>query len=452
MHVFRRPRAWRVNLTTMGFTLAAGALAPAQADQITFWNQEIETLEAMSPAPTPMASGRDLSMLNVGMYDAVNAALGSPDKSFYPTGPVAPGSSAAAAADAAAYAYLTQRFPTLTAPVTAAYNSQIAMLPSNAATANGITLGQNQAATVAAARTGDGSSAPSTYVPGTGPGKWQPTPPLHLPYGTANWATVTPFTMSAPSEFRPGPPPALSSPAYAAALAQLQSIGAANSTTRTHDQTVAAEFWDADNGVPLTWNHIALQVEATRHDSLLHNAQTFALLSTAQTDSFIATYDSKTFYSFWRPVTAITATTDPSWVPLLAAPPFPSYAANHASVPATGAAILDAMFGTDSAAFSLTFDTDHSSAALLGNPTFGDVTRSYTSFEEAAFETGMSRLWGGIHWPFDLDAGFTLGDEVAENALDEFTPVPEPSSLLILGIGIAFVTVLHPWRKRRQPR
>ena len=100
-------------------------------------------------------------------------------------------------------------------------------------------------------------------MPGTGPGQWQPTPPLHLPYGTANWATVTPFTMTSPSEFRPGPPPALSSTAYATALAQVQSLGAANSTTRTPDQTIAAEFWDADNGVPLTWNYIALQVAAT---------------------------------------------------------------------------------------------------------------------------------------------------------------------------------------------
>jgi hypothetical protein len=105
--------------------------------------------------------------------------------------------------------------------------------------------------------------------------------------------------------------------------------------------------------------------------------------------------------------------------------------------------ILDAMFGTDSADFSLTFDTDHSSAALLGNPTFGDVTRSYTSFEEAAIETGMSRLWGGIHWPFDIEAGFTLGDQVALNALDEFAAVPEPPSFLLLGGGLLGLAVLR---------
>jgi hypothetical protein len=107
-------------------------------------------------------------------------------------------------------------------------------------------------------------------------------------------------------------------------------------------------------------------------------------------------------------------------VPLLAAPPFPSYAANHAAVPETGAAVLDAMFGTDTADFSLTFDTDHSSAASLGNPTFGLVTRDFTSFEQAAQETGMSWAWGGIHRPFDIQDGFALGDQVALNALDQF--------------------------------
>jgi len=432
----------RIGSLTLSIALIAGAGVDVRADQILFWNQEIQTLEALTPAPTPMASGRDLSIMNVAIYDAVNAALGSPAKSFYPAGPVTPGSSAAAAADAAAYNFLVQRFAGQSAQITAAYNSQLALLPNNQATANGLALGQNQAAFAAGARANDGSSSPGHFTPGVGPGQWQPTPPLYLPYFTANWASVTPFTMTSPSEFLPPGPPALNSPAYAAAVAELHSIGAANSTTRTLDQTKAAEFWDADNGVPLTWNNIALQVAATRNNSLLHNALTFALLSTAQTDSFIATFNSKSFYAFWRPVTAINGTIDPNWVPLLAAPPFPSYTANHAAVPETGAMILDAMFGTDNADFSLTFDTDNSSAALLGNPTFGDITRDYTSFQEAAMETGMSRMWGGIHWPFDIQDGFTLGDKVASNALNEFH-VPEPASILLLGSGLIGLAALR---------
>jgi len=72
----------------------------------------------------------------------------------------------------------------------------------------------------------------------------------------------------------------------------------------------------------------------------------------------------------------------------------------------------------------VTFDTDHSSAALLGNPTFGYATRSYTNFQETAIETGMSTLSAGIHWTFDIETGFTVGDRVALNALNEFAKYP----------------------------
>src|SRR3954453_18003346 len=318
---------WRTAPIVLGLAASVCEAPAASANPVLFWNQTMQSLELSAPAPNPPSTARDLSILNVAMYDAVNAALGSPQRSFYPTGPVPSGASAEAAADGAARTYLLQRFPAKAAQIDAAYLSQLALLPSNSATTAGLALGQNQATAALTARTGDGSATPGSFVPKSGPGQWQPTPPAKAPFGSANWANVTPFTMSSPSQFQAAAPPNLSSPEYAAARAEVQSLGAANSTVRTPDQTVAAEFWDAlgPGGVALTWNNIALQVAGTRTDSLLHDAQTFALLSTAQADAFIAATDSKVAYSFWRPVTAITMTIDPSWQPLLAAQAHPSY-------------------------------------------------------------------------------------------------------------------------------
>src|SRR6187399_143914 len=123
-----------------GMTASVFQAPSASANSVLFWNQTIQALELSAPAPNPPSTARDLSIMNVAMYDAVSAALGSPTKIFYPTGPVAPGASAAAAADGAAYAYLLQRFPTKAAQIDAAYQSQLALLPNNAATAAGLTL------------------------------------------------------------------------------------------------------------------------------------------------------------------------------------------------------------------------------------------------------------------------------------------------------------------------
>src|SRR3954447_25633053 len=408
---------WRTAPIVLGVAALVCETPDASATPVLFWNQTMQSLELSAPAPNPPSTARDLSILNVAMYDAVNAALGSPQRSFYPTGPVPTGASAEAAADGAAHTYLLQRFPTKVAQIDAAYQSQLALLPSNAATIAGLTLGQNQATAALSARTGDGSATPSSLVPKSGPGQWQPTPPANAPFGSANWANVTPFTMSSPSEFRAAPPPELTSPTYAAAVSQVETLGAATSAARTLDQTKAAEFWDAlgPGGVALAWNNIALQVAGTRPDSLLGDALTFALLSTAQTDAFIGAADSKVAYSFSRPVTAITSTTDPTWTPLLAAQAHPSYVSNHMAAAEAGAAILDAMFGEDGTAFSLTYDTGKSFATPLGNPTFGPVTREFNSFDQAAAETGLARIWGGVHFSFDVDAARIMGDEIAAN-------------------------------------
>ncbi|MBV5344317.1 MAG: phosphatase PAP2 family protein, partial [Rhodoferax sp.] len=192
-----------------------------------------------------------------------------------------------------------------------------------------------------------------------------------------------------------------------------------NSTTRTADQTEQALFW-ADGGGSYTppghWTQIAAQVAAEKGNSLSANARLMAQLNIALADAAIACWDTKYHYTLWRPVTAIqnadvdgnAATAQESgWTPLLITPPHPSFVSGHSTFSAAATGILAATFG-DNTSFSTT------SATLPG------VTRSFTSFSQAANEAGISRIYGGIHFEFDNQAGKVIGEQVAAAVLSRF--------------------------------
>jgi hypothetical protein len=144
-------------------------------------------------------------------------------------------------------------------------------------------------------------------------------------------------------------------------------------------------------------------------NTLLENARLFALLNIAEADAGIVSWDAKYEYDFWRPVTAIRAAdtdgnpatiADADWTPLIATPPFPAYTSGHSTFSAAAAAVLAEFFGTDEFAFTLESE----------NPDAAD--RSFTSFSQAASESGLSRIYGGIHWSFDNTFGLSTGDAV----------------------------------------
>ena len=227
------------------------------------------------------------------------------------------------------------------------------------------------------------------------------------------WGNVTPFVLKSESQFRPAGPPAITSAAYAAALNQVESLGAKNSTTRTADQTQIALFWADGGGTetpPGHWNAIAEQVATSRHDSIVKDARVFAMLDTALADAAIACWNTKFTANLWRPITAIrladtdnnpATTADPSWTPLLATPPFPSYVSGHSTFSAAAATILSAVYGPNT----------HFNATSDGLP---GVTRSFKSFNDAANEAGMSRIYGGIHFSFDNRDGLALGRSIGD--------------------------------------
>jgi hypothetical protein len=286
-------------------------------------------------------------------------------------------------------------------------------MDSSMAVRSGIRFGERVARAALAARADDGASAtPPVFMPQPGPGEYQLTPPAFAPAGFTQTGHVMPFVLRAARQFRPAPPPLLSSPRYAADFNEVRSLGELNSTTRTAEETAIGRFWGAAP-VWIVWNQIADQAAVGMGTSLEQNARLFALLDTTLADGAIALYDAKYAYARWRPITAITApdqgnpntAADPTWVPLANTANDPSYPGAHAEFSQAAATVLQDFFGTD--VFSFT----------LSNATVG-ITRSFDSFSQAADEASASRIFAGQHFRYDEDAGQTLGGQVASFVLD----------------------------------
>jgi membrane-associated phospholipid phosphatase len=390
------------------------------ADVVLEWNQLLlNAVKANGGAPFTFS--RNAAIVSAAVYDAVNAI----DRSYTPlfADVKAPrGASLEAAAAQAAHDTLAELFPTQQDTFDAALAADLAGIPPGLPRL-GVAVGHEAARQILAWRSTDGSNDPSTYVPGTGPGVWQPTPRPNpnpppaelpgLPAAAPQWATATPFCIPANSAFRPPPQPGLNSVEYTDAFNEVKSLGARDSTTRTAEQTEIARFWAGAAGTFTSggyWNQIAQDVAARRGNSLVENARLFGLLNVAQADAYFAVWDAKYTYNFWRPVTAIRAadtdgnpdtSPDPGWAPLLVTPNHPSYVSGHSGHSAAAAAVLAAFFGTDAVGFSLTSDSVP-----------GGVTRSFDSFSAAVREVSDARVYAGIHWRFDVAAGEALGYEV----------------------------------------
>ena len=386
------------------------------ADTVLEWNAV--AVEATRVARfSPNVQTRALAMVHGAVFDAVNGI----ERGYAPylVQRHAPRwASEEAAAAVAAHDVLVGLMPaSQQATLDAALTSSLAKVPDGRAEDAGVAFGKLVAEQMLAARANDGSTNVVTYVPGTGPDDWQPTPPAFAPAALPQWATVEPFGINSPDQFRSDPPPALNSAEFTQAFNQMKEIGAQNSTTRTPEQTDIARFWAGPSGTvqpPGHWNSIARGVADAQGKSLAQNARMFALLNIGMADALITAWDTKFHYSFVRPVTAIrNADTDgnpdtvgdATWLPLLTTPPHPSYMAAHSAVSATAATVLAEFFGTDAIPFTSSAEVSAGGAV---------ITRSFNGFWQAAQEAGASRIYGGIHWSFDNEAGLQAGHSVGE--------------------------------------
>jgi membrane-associated phospholipid phosphatase len=389
---------------------------PSHGNAVTHWNAVAGEAFAPTQGTNPLAQSRTLAILHAAIHDVLNAI----DRRFepYTSGLVAaPGASANAAVAAAAREVLVALVPDQTSLVEAAYDSALASVPDGPSKGAGVAAGRASAMATLTRRQQDGldSATQPVYVPRPGAGEYQFTPPFDFA-NLPGWGRVQPFVIDLQEHVVDGPQ-RLSSLQYARDLAYVKAIGELASPTRTPDQSEIAQFWYEDS--PLGWNRITNTVVRQRRLDLWSAARAFALVNFALADGFIAGFDAKYRFRFWRPVTAIheAATdgnplteADPTWQPFLVTPPVPDYPSTHTVLGAAAAEVLIELFG-DKVRYSAT------SLTLPG------LTRHFKGFSPAARENGLSRVYAGIHFRHAVRDGYRQGRSIGRAVAESLEPV-----------------------------
>jgi len=378
------------------------------------WNRELlHIVQIPGAQPPTVHQTRSYALLHAAIYDSV-VSITRNGRPYLVSVDAPHGARPDAAAAAAGHATLAALYPAMKPELDQLLADQLALIPDGRARRHGIEVGDRVASLLLAARADDGSAAmPSPFVAGSQPGDYRSTPPNFPSPVFIDWGNVTPFVLRSGAQFRPAPPPALTSAAYARALNEVKSLGQDSSTSRTADQTLIGRFW----APPIwnTWNAIAEEAALAHHTNLVRTAAMFAALNLSFADSAIAMYDAKYHYQLWRPITAVrlaatdgnpATTGDPTWTPLAVTAADPSYPGAHSTISAAGAAVLAAFFGNRD-------EIQVSSPALPG------AVRTFRSYSDVATEAGLSRIYAGQHTRIDHVAGIHLGSNVARFVLRE---------------------------------
>jgi hypothetical protein len=360
----------------------------------------------------------DLAIVHTAIYDAVNAIERFPFRSYAVVPDVRRPAAGDAAVAAAARGTLIALFPTRSVDIEAWYAASLAAVPDGDAKTNGISVGEQTAAGILALRASDGRNAGTPIVePPAAIGVWVRTPPAFAA-PQAPWTRfITPWNMSRPSQFRPGPPPRLRSRTYRTDYDEVRDFGGAVGGFATAAQQDIGRFW-GDQPM-LQWNRAWRGIALSRNLSGMNAARFFAMLATASSDSLIGCWDAKYEYMFWRPVTSIRAgggdprlSGDPDWSSLVTTPNHPEYPAGHGCLSGASTRTLKHFFKTDSFHFSI-----DSTVAGVTAP-----VREYSSFSEALAEVVDARVYGGMHYRFSGEAGSEIGRKASRLAARAFRP------------------------------
>ena len=378
-------------------------------------------LETMQPAYDPMIASRIFAMVHIAMHDALNNiapiydtyALEQQDKKADPI----------AALSAAAYTVLVESFPAKKDQLDLALANAIKDVESADAKERGLALGTIAGNAIVALRKDDGAfQNPIAEINNPlEPGLYQPVPPTPIVYAPF-WATLKPFGLTSPTQFRIVPMPALTSTEYTEDFTEVKAKGAKENSTRTATETTIANFWYEFSEIG--WNRVTATAAVNKNLDLLATARLFALVNIALADSYIAGWDSKFHYNFWRPYTAVRAAAtdgndntdaDLTWESLMNTPPVHDYPSTHSTLGNAAASVLNELVGSN-IGFTMT-----SSSAELANS-----TRSFTNFTHAATENADSRVYAGLHFRFSCDRGLELGKRIGDYTVTSHLR-PKPS-------------------------
>jgi hypothetical protein len=378
------------------------------ADAVLDWNKI--AVDTVAPGQSPYAQARYAAIVQLAVFEAVNAVTGH-YRPYLGTIVAPSGASADAAAVQAAYDVLVNYFPNSQTSLQPQLAASLGLIPAGQSKQDGIATGHAAAAAMIALRANDGSTIPKFYTPGpVAPGAWQATPSCPIMNGIAvgtflHWQNVTPFGISNVEVYLLDPPPALTSNRYAKAYNEVLAVGNVSSSERPQDRADVVHFFQITSPTQAL-NQAARQVAVEKAGTLSENARALALVNMAASDSLVASFFNKYHYNFWRPETAIRAgdtddnpktEPDTSFVPFIPTPCFPSYPSNHASGTNGGTEVLRHLYG----------DGRHS--ITLVNPALPTVVLQYTRFEQIDDDVDDARVYGGIHFRTDQDAGARLG-------------------------------------------
>jgi hypothetical protein len=387
--------------------------APARADALITWNTIMMRSVVTAGGQSPPASFVYGAYVQAAVYNAVVAIEGGyqPYKSNLTASPDA---SVDAAVATAAHYVLLYYFPLQQANLDADYSTFMAGIPDGTAKSAGTQLGSEAAAELITLRHGDGLNADTGLtMPTPTPGVWQ------LPTGVnplVPWLSMLrPFMLESPDQFRPGPPPDLSSDEWAKEYNEVLVYGRRDSLVRTPEQTATARFWTAH---PLLQYNLAYQqLVLSRGLNALEAARLMAMGNIVGADALVACFDAKYHYLFWRPAFAIPqgdtdgnpdTVGDPTFLPLIGTPPHPEYPSAHGCETGAQAEVFAEFLGTQH------IDVDIPSAVV------GVPAHHFTTANDLKQEIIDARVWGGIHYRGSDTVGANVGRKVAHWTLKQY--------------------------------